>query len=177
MSRRRRQSVSWCSSHCHGWRSRRSRSRSGGRLRRPRGSRGKCGSRGIPPENKALSRFRRSRRLRLSCRGWSQCSRRRQCSRWHESGGWHNSRRRNRSARRARRGCALPFPLPGRRWRHRRSGGYSRSMSGCRRRCHGGSRCRSGRVSGCRRECRSWRRRVGRPRCRSCYNCNCVRRR
>ena len=169
MSRRGRQGMSWCSSHCHSWRSRWS--RSGGRLGRPRGSRGKCGSRGIPPENKALSRFRRSRRLRLSCRGWSQCSRR------HESGGWHNSRRRNRSARRARRGCALPFPLPGRRWRHRRSGGYSRSMSGCRRRCHGGSRCRSGRVSGCRRECRSWRRRVGRPRCRSCYNCNCVRRR
>ena len=160
MSGRRRQGVSWCSSHCHGWRSRwrrsDSRSRSGGRLGRRGGSRGKCGSRGIPPENRALSRFWRSRRLRSNCRGWRQCSRR------HESGGWRNSRRRNRSVRRALRRCGLPSPLPGRCWRQRRSGGYSRSMSGCRRRCHGGSRCRSGRVSGCRRECRSWLRRVGR---------------
>ena len=173
MSWRGRQGVSWCSSHCHGWRSRwrrsDSRSRSGGRLGRRGVSSGRRCCSGIPPENRALSRFRRSRRLWLSCRGWRQYSRR------HESGGWHNSRRRNRSARRARRGCALPFPLPGRRWRHRRSGGYSRSGCvsgcGCRRKC----RSRLRRVGRCR--CRSWRRRVGRRERRSCYDCNCVRRR
>ena len=145
MSRRGRQGMSWCSSHCHSWRSRWS--RSGGRLGRRSVSSGrcccsgKCGSRGIPPENRALSRFRRSRRLRSSCRGWRQCSRR------HESGGWHNSRRRNRSASRARRGCGLLFLLPSRLWRQRRGGSYSRSMSGCR---HG---CRSGSVRGYRRIC------------------------
>ena len=175
MSWRGRQGVSWCSSHCHGWRSRwrrsDSRSRSGGRLGRRGVSSGRRCCSGIPPENRALSRFRRSRRLWLSCRGWRQYSRR------HESGGWHNSRRRNRSARRARRGCALPFPLPGRRWRHRRSGGYSRSgcVSGCGCGCRRKCRSRLRRVGRCR--CRSWRRRVGRRERRSCYDCNCVRRR
>ena len=145
MSRHGCQGVSWCSSHRHGWRSRwrrsDSRSRSGGRLGRRGVSSGRRCCSGIPPENRAPSRFRRSRRLRLSCRGWRQCSRR------HESGGWRNSRRRNRSVRRARRGCGLPSPPAGRRRWHRRSGSYSRSRS----------------VSGCRRKCvsRSWPRRVG----------------